>query len=49
MPDRQSADSWETRRQENTEKLEYLKELFESGLIDEQEYKAQKEKLLDQL
>ncbi len=49
MPALQNADSWETRRQENTEKLEYLKELFESGLIDEQEYKAQKEKLLDQL
>ena len=48
-PAAQGRDNWETRRQENREKLEYLKELYESGLIDEAEYKAQKEKLLDQL
>lgn len=41
--------SWETRKQESREKLRYLKELYESGLIDENEYKAQKEKLLEQL
>jgi hypothetical protein len=45
----QQADSWETRKQENTEKLRYLKELYDAGLIDEQEYKAKKEKLLEQL
>ncbi|MEW6078306.1 MAG: hypothetical protein AB1724_10870 [Thermodesulfobacteriota bacterium] len=44
-----SGDSWETRKQENTEKLRYLKELYDSGLIDEKEYKAKKEKLLEQL
>lgn len=48
-PAAQGRADWETRRQENREKLEYLKELYESGLIDEAEYKAQKEKLLDQL
>jgi hypothetical protein len=41
--------SWEDRKQENTEKLRYLKELYDSGLIDEKEYKAKKEKLLEQL
>ncbi len=42
-------DSWDTRKQEYTEKLQYLKELHESGLIDNNEYKNQKEKLLNQL
>jgi len=42
-------DAWEIRRQESREKLQYFKELYESGLIDENEYKAQKEKLLNQL
>jgi len=42
-------DSWETRKQDHREKLQYLKELYESGLIDEEEYKEQKKKLLNQL
>ena len=48
-PTAQGADDWETHKQENMKKLEYLKELYDSGLIDDGEYKAQKEKLLDQL
>ncbi len=41
--------SWKTRRQENRKKLEYLKELYESDLIDEEEYKIHKKRLLEQL
>ena len=41
-------DSWETRKQDQKEKLRYYKELYDDGLIDEQEYKAQKAKILNQ-
>ena len=42
-------DTWETRKQEIRNKLEYLKELYESDLIDAKDYDTQKKKLLDQL
>ena len=44
-----SGDAWDTRKEEIKKKLEYLKELHESDLIDADEYDAQKKKLLDQL
>ena len=34
--------------QDQKEKLRYYKELYDDGLIDEQEYKAQKAKILNQ-
>ncbi len=42
-------DSWKSRKADIKERLEYLKELYESDLIDAQEYEAQKKKLLEQL
>ena len=43
------ADAWESRKAEIKERLEYLKDLYESDLIDTEEYDAQKKKLLKQL
>jgi len=42
-------DQWEQQKSEIREKLQYLKELREADLIDEKEYEAQKEKLLEQI
>lgn len=40
-------DQWEQQKAEIREKLQYLKELREADLINEKEYDAQKEKLLE--
>lgn len=47
--DEESGDSWESRKENIKRKLEYLKELHESDLIDAEEYNHQKKKLLDRL
>jgi len=47
--DKTPDDSWKSRKADIKERLEYLKELYESDLIDAQEYEAQKKKLLEQL
>jgi len=43
------ADSWKSRKADIKERLEYLKELYQSDLIDAEEYDVQKKKLLEQL
>jgi len=48
-PAQAPADSWKSRKAQIKERLEYLKELYESDLIDAEEYDAQKKKLLKQL
>lgn len=42
-------DQWEQQKADIREKLQYLKELREAELINEKEYEAQKEKLLEQI
>ena len=42
-------EQWERQKADIREKLKYLKELRKSDLIDEKEYEAQKEKLLEQI
>lgn len=42
-------DQWEQQKADIREKLQYLKELHEAELINEKEYEAQKEKLLEQI
>jgi len=48
VPDVQP-DQWDAQKAEIREKLKYLKELREADLIDEKEYDAQKEKLLERI
>ncbi len=48
-PPAESSGSWEERKKKCRKKLQYAKELYESDLISEKEYKAYKEKLLNQL
>jgi hypothetical protein len=43
------AADWETRKERIRSRLEYLKELYEDGLISESEYKAERQQVLDDL
>jgi|GEM_PF-827219 len=45
----ESGDSWQGRKKDIKEKLKYLKELYDSDLIDKKEYGDQKKKLLNRL
>lgn len=40
---------WQTRKERIRSRLEYLKELYEDGLISESEYKAERQQVLDDL
>ncbi|MCF8036693.1 MAG: SHOCT domain-containing protein [Desulfobacteraceae bacterium] len=43
------AGDWETRKAEIRDRLEYLKELYQEGLITESEYQEQKQQILKEL
>ncbi|HMA67607.1 MAG TPA: SHOCT domain-containing protein [Desulfosalsimonadaceae bacterium] len=44
-----AAEGWSRRKKEIRQKLEYLKELYESDLISSEEYKRQKQQVLEKL
>lgn len=48
-PAQAPGDTWKSRKADIRERLEYLKELYESDLIDAEDYETQKKKLLEQL